>query len=184
MKHGILRANHGAIHGAMEYAPPENAVYLSTREESGNLNMALFEKEGPDTEVIVLRIRASYLRRDAFYPDDAFFYKLDEDFCEDAEDLIEDPAELRSFIKEMTPAFCDLSGLYPKEGAKILKAFLHSEGTSEEYAVIARKMGGFQYLLRQGEAAYLDDVPASSILGWEYHPNSPNKPSLRRSLRP
>jgi hypothetical protein len=181
---GILRANYGAIHGAMEYAPPEKAVYLSTSEESGNLNSALFDKEGPETEVIVLRIRASDLRQDAFYPDDAFFYKLDETFCEDAEDLAEDPAELREFIKEMTAAFCDLSGLDPKEGARTLMAFLRSEGTADEYAVIARKMGGFQYLLRQGEAAYLGDVPASAILDWEFHPDSKVKLGLARLHRP
>lgn len=166
---GLMRSKYGEIHERMEYHPPEDAVYLSTSEVSGNLHGSLFDK---DQEVVVLRIRANHLDLDKLYPDDAFFYMLDEHFCEEAEDYVDDPEALDEFIESAAPKFCEMFGLRAEEGKKYLADFCRSDGSHEVYSRIARQMGGVGYLMRQGEAAYLADVPPTAIMDWSVHPNS------------
>jgi len=51
MKEGLLSRFHGKIHGAMEYGPAGDSVYLSRMKQSNNLNAALFDGE----DVVVSR---------------------------------------------------------------------------------------------------------------------------------
>lgn len=145
-------------------------MYLATHENSNNLNDNLFFGCAQGDNVIVLEIDATQLNTECYFPDDAFFYMLDGEFCEYAIDL--SAKELKEFLSENTSDFCKKFGLNAKKGHDLLKAFCKSDGTMEEYAPIAKKMG-IEYLQEQGETAYLGNVSPTAIKGWHYHPDSP-----------
>lgn len=171
LENGLCSSYYGQIHGSMAYTPPEKAVYLSTYTTSNNLHSNLFD--GDDDQVIVLKIDIKDLDTKLFYPDDAFFYMLDAEYCADADDM--DIDDINAFVLENYEDFMDDFGFTDVKKAKqILKSFLKSDGSAEEYANIAKDIG-VEYLIGQGEIAYLGDVPSSAIVSWEIHPNSPNK---------
>jgi hypothetical protein len=184
---GLLSSHYGAVHGSMEYPPPENAVYLSSLADSSNLNSALFNKCDAETDdVIVLEIDPVHLDAARYFPDDAFFYALDDQYCENTDGLEDD--ELEEYVSEMLDDFCAQFGVDPKKGRRLLTAFCEADGSPESYAPIAKELA-HEYLGAQGEVAYLGDVPAAAIVSWRYHPETPGKrdrpePAPRRAATP
>lgn len=173
LKEGLTVKHYGEVHGSMEYGPPESAVYLSTCENSNNLNCRLFTECGVDDAVIVLRIDSSKLNADKYFPDDAFFYMLDDIYCADTDEMTS--SELKEFVDEMYLDFATQFGFKDNKKAKrILSAFCKSDGSMEEYSDIAKKMG-LEYLVGQGETAYLGDINPEAILDWKLHPASSNQ---------
>lgn len=176
MSRGLQAKFYGAVHGSMEYTPPEPAVYLSTSINSNNLHTHLFAKCDPEVDdIIVLEIDTAQLDPQRYFPDDAFFYALDRDYCEDGADLEE--GELKEYVDERVDDFCDQFGVDKKKGCRLLKAFCQADGSPESYAPLAKELA-HEYLAAQGEVAYLGDVPASAIIGWHYHPDTPGKRAL------
>lgn len=172
MENGLLSSFHGRVHGEMDYAPPERAVYLSRHENSNNLNAKLFDEREPGDQVVVLEIDAMALDVEKYFPDDAFFHMLDCDF-----NIEEADCSVAAFVEENRADFAARFGLDGEKAERLLGQFCSSDGDMESYAPIARQMAR-EYLAAQGEIAYLGDVPASAILGWKTHPkSSPGSPA-------
>lgn len=173
LNEGLSTKFYGQIHGRMEYGPPESAVYLSIYEDSNNLNTALFDECSDDDQVVVLRIDADKLDSTKYFPDDAFFYMLDDLYCEEADEMTK--SELKEFVDGNYEDFAERFGFSDLRKAKqLLNAFCKSDGSMQAYADIAKKMG-LEYLVSQGETAYLGNIAPEAILDWKIHPASPNQ---------
>lgn len=167
---GLRTSRYGEVHGGMDYAPLSPCVYLSSREESGNLHASLFD--GSD-DVIVLRIRASKLDRDAFLPDDCFYYMLEEYVNALPEPGSATREDISKEAEGMAEDFARDFGVGSRERAvSFLTRFLEADGSMDSWQPIAKELA-VDYLAAQGEAAYEKDVPPEAIEGWVQHPSSP-----------
>lgn len=173
MKNGIQTKYYGQVHGRMDYMPPNPAVYLSKFEHSNNLNTRLFSECKDDDSVIILKIDITKLDAQKMFPDDAFFYMLDDLYCCDADEM--DSKEKKAFIDDNIDDFMSDFGFSDEIKARTLfKAFLNSDGSMAAYSKIAKKMA-VEYLIGQGEIAYLADISPTAILGYENYPIYENK---------
>lgn len=160
---------YGKVHGEMEYKPAGPSVYLSRHEHSNNLNTALFEDNQEDP-VIVLEIDGSYLDQEKIYPDEALFYFIDEAILPDPDLDPNDPGFKEEFMEAATD-FAIRYGMSLTRARQLLMRFFEDDGSN--YPEISREMWR-HYLAVDGEIAYLGDIPPQAILGWHYHPNTPN----------
>lgn len=153
MSEGLKTAHYGDVHGCMEYALSEPCIYLSSRPESGNLNGNLFEEGGERYEVVVIEIDATGLNPDKFYPDDALYYMIDEDYMEFWENEAERPHLISDFAEHFSMS-------EDKAERMLSSCYEHGEG---HYQHILKEMWK-EYIEKEGEVAYAADVPPSAIL--------------------
>ena len=160
MSEGLKTAHYGDVHGRMEYALSEPCVYLSSRPESGNLNGNLFEEDGERYEVVVIEIDATGLDPDKFYPDDALYYVIDEDYTEFWENEPERPHLIADFSARFS---------MDEHKAERLLSSCYERG-EEHYQHILKEMWK-EYMAAEGEVAYASDVPISAILSVRPYPH-------------
>ncbi len=173
LKNGLQTNYYGKVHGSMEYGPPSPAVYVSTNEKSSNLNSNLFNDT--NDPVIILQLNTKYLDSSMFFPDDAFFYMLFEDWLCDVDEMVDD--ELQEYINQSLDTFAEQFGILDKEKAsRIFIQLCTCADDMTEFHKIAKHIG-LEYLIAQGEAAYLGDIPKEAIITWNYYID-PTGPTL------
>lgn len=159
LQDGLLASRFGEIHGAMEYRPAGPSVYLSCNPMSGNLNSALFD-DGAEA-VVLIEIDPAGLDPDRAYPDDLLMFILDEEIlagCDGPGDL--DDTIINGFVERFS--------VERAKAERILTAALEAADETA-YPAILKEMWP-EYLMAEGEIAYLGDIPAAAIVGWRDYP--------------
>lgn len=162
LSRGLLTQHYGKVHGEMDYAPAGPSVYLSRHETSSNLNANLFARneDGSPAQVVLLEIDPEQLDPDLVYPDDSMLYAMDEMCLENWED---DDEEERSRI---CAAYAERYGIGEEQARRLIIAC--DEEGEDRYPHILKEIWR-EFLLVEGEIAYMGNIPPCAILAVREH---------------